>query len=191
MVTSLSFRLMFLIFLFASSVGLMVIGNVSKITQLQTGVSDAAALAGIVSLIAVSNTLGRVVGGALSDRIGRVNCLLLILVLQALNMLFFASYSSLSQLIVGVVLTGLCFGTILSVMPALCADLFGLKNFGMNYGVLFLSWGLAGVVTPVVADILFDATGSFNMAYQISCAMTAGMVLAALVLKRISGNRKA
>jgi MFS family permease len=183
MVATASFRLIFVIYLLSSSVGLMVIGNMSKIAQTQVGISDAAALAAIVSFMAVTNTLGRVVGGMLSDSIGRVNCLSVILVLQTVNMAAFFMYQSLALLILGVVFVGFCFGATLSVMPALCADLYGLKNFGRNYGVLFLAWGFAGVLSPVVADLLFDSTGSFNASYWISTAMSFAMIGASFVLR--------
>jgi len=184
MVVTRRFQLMCVIYFFAASVGLMIIGNASTIVGTQANISDAAILAVIVSLLAFMNSVGRVAGGFLSDKIGRINTLFVILVLQAANMAVFALYHNLFLLVVGVIFVGLCFGALLSVMPALCADAFGLKNFGLNYGILFLFWGLAGFVAPIVANMLYDTTGSFNTAYIICAAITGLMIFANLALKK-------
>ena len=178
------FRLMFLMFLLAASVGLMVIGNMTKIAETQVGVSDATLLAAIVSFLAIINSLGRVAGGQISDKIGRINALFLALALQMLNMAAFAFYRNLPALFVGIILVGYCYGSLLSVMPVLCADQWGLKNFGLNYGVLFLAWGFAGVIAPLIADLFYDATGSFNTTYIICAVMMGAMIFANYLLKK-------
>ncbi|MCL2217687.1 MAG: OFA family MFS transporter [Defluviitaleaceae bacterium] len=178
------FYMMFVIFVLTSSVGLMVIGNLTRIARSQANISDAAILAGLVAFLALMNTAGRVFGGIMSDKIGRINSLFVILGLQLINMAAFAFYQNLPALILGLIIVGFCFGALLSVMPALCADLYGLKNFGINYGILFLAWGLSGVITPVIANYFYDATGSFTNAYIICAIMMAVMVCVNFVLKR-------
>ncbi|MCL2674823.1 MAG: OFA family MFS transporter [Defluviitaleaceae bacterium] len=184
MVATRRFHLMCVIYFFAASVGLMIIGNASTIARTQANITDAAILAAIVSLLAFTNTFGRVAGGFVSDKIGRINTLFVILVLQAVNMAAFAFYHNLFLLIIGVIFAGLCFGALLSVMPALCADAYGLKNFGLNYGILFLFWGLAGFVAPIVANLIYDTTGSFNTAYIICAVITGLMIFANFALKK-------
>jgi len=178
------FYMMFVMYLLLSSVGLMVIGSITRIAQVQGGISDAALLAGLVSFLALTNTLGRVIGGILSDKIGRVNTLFVILVLQLINMSAFAFYQSLPTLLVGIVLVGFCFGSLLAVMPALCADQYGLKNYGTNYGFLFFAWGISGLIAPVLAGFFYDTTGSFHIAFLISAAMMAAMIVVNYLLKR-------
>jgi len=178
------FFLMFTVFLLTSSVGVMVIGSMTRIAQTQAGITDAGILAGLVAFLAFMNAVGRVAGGILSDKIGRINALFVILVLQLVNMAAFAFYQNLPTLILGIVVVGFCFGTLLSVMPALCADQYGLKNFGFNYAILFLAWGFSGVIAPVFAGFLYDTTGSFNTAYLICAVMMVGMILANYLLKK-------
>ena len=184
MIRSKRFCLMFLIFLLTSSGGVMIIGNVSRIAQTQANISDTAILAGLVSFLAFMNAAGRVGGGKLSDRIGRINTLFVILFLQMANMAAFAFYQSLPMLLVGIFVAGFCFGALLSVMPALCADQFGLKNFGLNYGILFMAWGFSGVLVPIIANLIFDSTGSFNAAYTMCALMMAAMILTNYLLKK-------
>jgi len=184
MIGSNRFRLIFLIFLIASSVGLMVIGSMTKIAEIQVGIKSTTLLAVIVSFLAITNSLGRVVGGLVSDKIGRINALFMVLSLQMINMAAFAFYRNLPTLFLGIILVGFCYGTIISVMPVLCADLYGLKNFGLNYGILFLAWGFAGVIAPTISDIFYDTTGSFNITYIICALMMGSMVYVNYLLKK-------
>jgi len=183
------FYMMFIMFILASSVGLMVIGSVSRIAVAQMGITDPVVLAGLVSFLALTNTLGRVAGGMMSDRIGRINSLFVIFALQMINMAAFAFYQSLPALILGIIVVGFCFGTLLSVMPALTADQYGLKNFGLNYGIMFFAWGLSGVMTPIIANNLYDTTGSFNTTYIICAVMMAAMILVNFMLRKDIENK--
>jgi MFS family permease len=47
-------------------------------------------------------------------------------------------------------------------------DLFGMKNFGVNYGLIMTGWGLGGVIGPMTAAAVFDASKNYNMAYIIA-----------------------
>jgi len=181
------FRLLFVMYLLSSSVGLMIIGNIAKIAQTQIGIANTAF---IVSFLAITNTSGRILGGYMSDKIGRINALFIVFALQALNMVCFVFYQSLGALIFGVILVGFNYGTLLSVFPSLTADLYGLKNFGSNYGMIFLAWGLAGVIAPMIADVIYYITGNFNIAYIISAVMLASMVFVNLSLKADLASHK-
>ena len=178
------FWLIFIMFVASASVGLIVIGNVTIIAREQIGITDAGILAMMASLLALINTLGRIIGGAISDKIGRVNALYLILIIQVLNMIGFMFYSNLAGLILGVSLVGFCFGAFLSIFPALTADQYGLKNFGQNYGIMFLAWGVAGFVGPTIASTVFAATGSFYMTYVICAIMTGVMIFVNVIIQR-------
>ncbi|MDR2244156.1 MAG: OFA family MFS transporter [Burkholderiales bacterium] len=178
------FYLMFVMFLLSASIGLMVIGNITKIASSQLQITDTAILAILVSFLAITNTFGRVLGGLMSDKIGRVNALFVVSVLQLINMIGFIYYQNMAALAVGIVLIGFCYGTLLSVFPALVVDQYGLKNYGGNYGVLFLSWGLSGVVAPLMTDYIYDTTGKFITAYIICAGMMAVVIFANFLLKK-------
>ena len=75
-------------------------------------------------------------------------------------------------------LIGFNYGANLSLFPSFTKDLWGLKNFGMNYGVLFTAWGVGGFVLSRLQAMLFvaskDAAGKGS--YQ-SSFVTAGILL--------------
>jgi len=70
------------------------------------------------------------------------------------------------------------------VFPALTADQYGLKNYGVNYGIVYLAYGCAGVVAPVIADYFYDSTGSFNTAYIICALIMAIMIGLNFMIKK-------
>jgi OFA family oxalate/formate antiporter-like MFS transporter len=71
------------------------------------------------------------------------------------------------------------YGGGLALMPALTADYFGAKNLGMNYGLVFLGWGIAFFV-PQLAGFIEDATKSLDLAFYLS----GGLLLAAVIVSR-------
>jgi nitrate/nitrite transporter NarK len=56
----------------------------------------------------------------------------------------------------------LCYGGGFGTMPSFNADYFGTKYMGANYGVILTAWGFAGIVGPIIAAKVKDATGSFT-----------------------------
>ena len=190
MIKTKRFILIFIMFLLSSSVGLMVIGAMSNIAESQVGITEAGTLAFLVSFLALTNTLGRVAGGMMSDKIGRVNALYVIFILQAINLVAFLFYQNLPTLMIGIVIVGFCYGTTLSVMPVICADQYGLKGFGLNYGILFLAWGLSGIMAPVLGNTIYDTTGSFDTAFIICAVLMVCMVFATFLLKRDIHSRQ-
>ncbi|MDR2590772.1 MAG: MFS transporter, partial [Oscillospiraceae bacterium] len=161
-------------FLCSVSIGQMVIGNITGIAELQAGINNASLLAGLVAFMALVNAVGRIVGGIVSDKIGWANTLLFVFALHLVNMIGFRFYNSLPLLILGVALAGLCFGSTLSVYPAITVDRFGLKNYSSNYGIMYMAFGFAGVAAPFIASYFRDIDGHYNTVFTV-CAV--GMLL--------------
>jgi OFA family oxalate/formate antiporter-like MFS transporter len=64
-----------------------------------------------------------------------------------------------------------CYGTQLSVFASTTADIYGTRNLGMNYGALFTAWGAAGILGPMIAGRVFDATKSYQYAFYAASAL--------------------
>lgn len=156
-----SFYRLWIMFMFSSSAGLMVIAHAAKIAEVQISWQGGFYL---VILLAVFNALGRIMGGVVSDKIGRINLMRVIFGLQAVNMLLFTFYGNIGLLAAGIAVAGLCYGGGFSVFPAMAIDLYGMKNFGVNYGLVMTGWGFGGVVGPMMAAAVFDASKNYDMA---------------------------
>ena len=164
MKTSNFYKLWFML-VFSSSAGLMIIGHVSNIAKTQVNWQAGFIL---VILLSVFNTLGRILGGTLSDKIGRVNLLKVVFIIQGINMFLFTYYSNVGLLSIGVAIAGLCYGAGFSVFPAAVTDLYGIKNFGINYGLVYTGWGVGGIIGPMTAASIFDFTNNYNTAYIVA-----------------------
>ena len=71
-------------------------------------------------------------------------------------------------------LIGFNYGANLSLFPSLAKDFWGLKNFGMNYGILFTAWGAGGFALSRLQQMLTASSGgSFR-----SSLIVAGSLLA-------------
>jgi len=140
------------------------------------GMGEAAFIA--VAVMAIGNAGGRVVAGILSDRIGRRWTLMMVLLLQA-GLMFVAipvtGTKGLPPVVIVLVasMIGFNYGANLSLFPSFAKDLWGLKNFGINYGVLFTAWGVGGLVLPRLQQTLTARSGG---SYQ-SSFITAGVLL--------------
>ena len=181
MVKHKNFFKLWLMLAFSAAAELMIIGHISNITEIQVGWQAGFVL---VILLSIFNTLGRVLGGVLSDKIDRVTLLRMVFILQAINMFAFSRYTSVALISIGVAITGLCYGAGFSVFPAILSDSYGTKHFGVNYGVLFTAWGLGGVIGPMTAAIMIDSTNSYNAAFLTASALLILAVLISFTIKK-------
>jgi MFS family permease len=168
------FFLLWTIYFIGSGAGLMVISSVSGMAKKSMG--ELAFVA--VAIMAIGNAGGRVLAGTLSDKIGRRWTLFVVLLFQAVLM-FTAIPVTASKDVPAVVivllaaLIGANYGANLSLFPSLTKDLWGLKTFGVNYGILFTAWGVGGFVLARVQQMLTAASaGSYRTSF-----MAAGVLL--------------
>jgi MFS transporter, OFA family, oxalate/formate antiporter len=127
---------------------------------------DASAATLALTVGAIGNTGGRILSGWLSDTLGRVTTLKIMVVGSAVAMpaLFTWRAETLAfYLLVAAVYW--CYGTLLSVFASTCADFYGTRYLGLNYGVLFTGLGTAGVFGPLIGAWVFDAFGSYRYAF--------------------------
>ncbi|APH14892.1 major Facilitator Superfamily protein [Clostridium sporogenes] len=175
MIRTADFYKLWLMLAFSSSAGLMIIGHISNIAKIQVNWQGGFIL---VILLAIFNTLGRVLGGTLSDKMDRINLMKLIFIFQGINMFMFPRYSNIVLLSIGVAIAGLCYGAGFAIFPAAATDRYGVKNFGINYGLIYTGWGIGGIIGPMTAAAIFDSTGNYNSAYIVAAVL---MIIATII----------
>jgi OFA family oxalate/formate antiporter-like MFS transporter len=166
MLRTTKFWLLWAIFAFSASAGLMIIGNLATFTKLVStttyGLSkeDASWIAAFaVGLIAVFNGLGRLLAGWASDKIGRDKVILILFGLESLLLFTLPQASLISSymMLTWIALIGFCFGSCFSILPSATADYFGTKNLGVNYGVMFSAYGFGGILGPQIMAFMLDS----------------------------------
>ncbi len=165
------FYILWVLFFIGSGAGLMVIGFITDMVK--KGLGEEAFL-GVV-IIAIGNSGGRVAAGYLSDRIGRIKSLIIMFSFQCLLMIISAIVTehTISIIILLLIATfiGFNYGSNLSLFPSIAKDLWGMKNFGANYGALFTAWGVGGFVLSRVSQMIKAATGSLEYSFWLAAVL--------------------
>jgi len=134
---------------------------------------------------AVGNASGRILSGWMSDALGRLNTLRLMIAISMISMPILYLVGGNVTLLYGMVfIVYWCYGTQLSVNASTTADFWGTKNAGLNYGMLFTAWGVAGIIGPRIAGVLFDKYKNYQMAFYTAAVLALVALLAELAAKR-------
>ena len=168
-----------IMYLFANMSGLFIIGNVSPISQEIAGLTPVKAGL-IVSILSITNTVGRFIGGAATDRFGAER---VIAVIYIINTVLLLSLSFMHNfLLIALSISGLaiCFGAMMGSYPSIVIDYFGGKHFSSNYAFVFLAYSIGGLLAGFIVNTSIVSTGSYHLAFMIiggSCVIGAIMAL--------------
>lgn len=159
--------------------GLLVVGNL-KPMGLNAGI-DMPIAASAIGFLALGNAGGRLLWGWIYDRLGyrAIPVSLFCLAVTILGLLFFRG-SSLGFRLTAL-LCGIGFGACFVLYAAQTSVVFGQRGLGRVYPLIFLFYGLSGIVGPTFGGFLFDITGHYGVPVSISVAM---LVLGGLICWR-------
>ena len=101
--------------------------------------------------------------GTLADRIGRTLALSLMQASMGLSYLVWFGAGGFPALAFYAVWFGISYGGIVSLMPALCMDLFGARAVAGIIGTLYTGAAVGNLLGPVVAGAVFDRSGSYTL----------------------------
>ncbi|MHC4151581.1 MAG: L-lactate MFS transporter, partial [Planctomycetota bacterium] len=182
MLSSAQFYMIWFMYACGAGAGLMIIAKLAAIADKQAGITMGFVL---VAVLAIGNGAGRILAGMLSDKIGRKTTLFICFVLQAVFVMLLSRVSQGNVLakvpVLAIIsaLIGANYGANLSLFPSITKDYYGLKNFGMNYGLVFTSWGVGGFLLALLAGKMYDIHQTFAIAYYGSSGL---LVLAAVMV---------
>ncbi|MGE5359052.1 MAG: OFA family MFS transporter, partial [Bacteroidales bacterium] len=178
------FYLMWIAYALGTSAGQMVI---SQLVPFAKSVAvPTAALQTVTLIVAASgNASGRILSGWMSDGIGRLNVLRMMIAISAVAMpLLYMAGNNVAFLYVMVFVVYWCYGTQLSVNAATTSDFWGTKNAGINYGLLFTAWGVAGIIGPRIGGKLFDQYHNYHAAFYWASALAVVALICELLARR-------
>ncbi|MGO4889272.1 OFA family MFS transporter [Anaerobacillus sp. MEB173] len=148
------FYMLWVMFLFGSMSGLMVISFAVDI-GVELVHLDLEKAANAVMVIALFNAAGRIVLGKISDQFGRKNTLMVIFGLTALVMFYMGSgMLNYPMFLLSVSLIGFCFGGFLAIFPSVTADYYGTTNIGTNYGFMYQAYGISAFAGPFIIKVI-------------------------------------
>ncbi len=192
------FYLVWLMFFSGSMAGLMVIGIMKPFAggQLVSAAQDAGQAlsqamrddlmlkgAAAVGILSIFNAVGRIFWGLVSDRLGRTISMVVMFGLQGVTLLALGGMKTEWMLAVGAASVGFNYGGCFALFPSLTADLFGSRNIGANYGWVFTSYGIAGVLGTQAGNMAYMATGSYFAAFALAAALCFLSAVLAVVMR--------
>jgi OFA family oxalate/formate antiporter-like MFS transporter len=134
---------------------------------------------------AVGNASGRILSGWMSDALGRLNVLRLMIAISMIAMpVLYLVGGNVALLYAAVFVVYWCYGTQLSVNGAAASDFWGTKNAGINYGMLFTAWGFAGYFGSKIGGTMYDKYHNYQMAFYTAGILAFVALLAELAAKR-------
>jgi MFS transporter, OFA family, oxalate/formate antiporter len=183
------FWLMYIMFVMVSASGLMAAAQIAPIAS-DFGVANTVVLLGgttlTVALIVdnVANGAARPLFGWISDNIGREYTMAIAFGLGGLAYWLLGSLgTSPWGFVVFAALIFLTWGEIFSLFPSTCTDTFGPKFATVNLSLLYTAKGASAFLTPV-ANLIKDATGSWQMVFLVTTLMNFVVVALALFVLR-------
>ena len=186
MLSTVQFYMLWFMYACGAGAGLMIIGKLAAIGE---GLTGAALGFVLVAALAVGNGGGRVLAGVLSDKLGRRATMFACFVFQATLILLLSQIktdtplASTPWLAVISALIGANYGANLTLFPSITKDYFGLKNFGMNYGLVFTAWGVGGFMLSLGAGELHKIHNTLAIAYYGAAGLLALAAVVTLLVK--------
>jgi MFS family permease len=151
--------------------------------------SSRAALA--LSVVNAAAGVGLLIMGTLCDRFTGRRVLPFITIQLGLSSLLLLGAGSASGRLVYlgafVVLFGLVVG-FATIVPVVLVEIFGLKRFGTLSGLLGMASALAMANGPMVVGVIFDATSSYTIAFEVSAGLCFLAAASGFALSPIVGS---
>jgi len=155
-----TFRWFYLATVLASPVMFIPFAHLSASAR-DMGLDDAFAVS-LVGVIGVGSLVGRFSIGLLADRLGRAQTLVLMQLSMGLSYLLWAVAGGPVLLGLFALWFGLSYGSIVSLLPAICMDFFGGRSVASVVGALYSGAAVGNLLGPVLAGAAFDRVGHYH-----------------------------
>ena len=189
MLKTFRFYIVVLIYAAGGFSGLIISANAADIGQNMFGLSAMVA-ASFVSIYALSNCIGRVFWGGLSDKLTRLNTFILIFSAIGISLACLILLKSAFGFGLGLIGLGLCEGGVAALMTPLTIENFGSKNQGVNYGFVFAGFSIAAVIAPRLAAYVGENNaGDFTLAFGVGIGVAILGIALIFLLKQLGKKR--
>ena len=145
------------------------------------GISTAKAVF-ILSIAGISSAAGRILLGYVADFVGKMNMLRICMFGAGITVLCWMASTTFSELLAIAIFYGLFAGGIISLMPSVAAELFGIANLGSVLGLLYTSNAVGNLLSAPIGGFLYDAYQSYYPSIAVDGAFLIGGGLICLLV---------
>ncbi len=156
-----------------------------QLTDAQKG-QVAMIAAGFTGLLSLFNIGGRVVWASLSDKLGRKTVYFVYSIVGAILYASIPTLASSLNLVLFLCAVCVCisfYGGGFSTIPAYLADLFGTQFVGAIHGRLLTAWSTAGLLSPLLINIIRDMQLNAGVAKAQAYSVTLYIMACFLVIE--------
>jgi len=178
--SKMAFARLWLIYFLGVSGGLMAIAHGPSIASLAGASKEGASWAS--TLIALGSIGGSVLGGSWMARVGARKALMMPILLLLFALVGLILSTQLDVVLSLLLLCGIAYGALIAAVPVIVRNLHGDAAFKAVFGRMFSAWGMAGLLAPAVAGLMYDATGDYTWVLRVSIALT-GLACALTLVK--------
>ena len=166
-------------------VGMAIAGVLQHEKQFFEDVGIATSTAALaVGLTGGMGGVGKLTFGFLADRISAKRAALLCFALQIVGLVILLNTESVAMMWVSIVVFGFAMGGNVALQPLIVGDFFGLASFGTILGSIVLVAAVGAGMGPLLAGAMYDAFGSYTLAFTIFVVGYAVAVTALILARR-------
>jgi len=163
---------------------------IAGILQNEVTFLEAMPIPGIAAVAAIAlgftggiGGLGKLAFGYLADKISSKYAAILCFSLQLVGVVILIVTQSVAMVWVFVVVFGFAMGGNITLQPLITGELFGTKSFGAIFGWVVLAGAVGAALGPVLMGAIYDASGSYSLAFTTVLVIYA-VAIAALFFAR-------
>jgi MFS family permease len=161
--------------------GLMV-HIVSYATDSGIALVQAATITSVVGAISIA---GRLALGGAGDKIGNRKALIICFIFLTIALIWLQFAHGIEMLYLFALIYGFGHGGFFAVMSPMVAELFGTKHQGVNLGVVLFLQAAGSALGPLVTGYIFDITQSYQSAFLILVAVSAGALALSVAITTV------
>jgi MFS family permease len=122
----------------------------------------------IISMIGIASAIGRISIGWLADRFGKLLMLLICMFGGGVSTLCWIVCTTFTTLMTYAIIFGFFAGGVISLMPNVVAEMFGIQRLGSILGLLYSSTAVGNLLSAPIGGFLLDAYGNYNPAIVVA-----------------------
>ncbi len=157
MIKTKSFIGLYINFIIATMIGLMLIGMTTSVGVEFIGIESDEVIK-LIAMFAIFNGIGRPIFGWLTDKLSSKKAMLLSysLIVLAAALIIFAGESNKIIYIISFSIFWFNLGGWLAIAPTSTLKLYGMKNYSQNYGLVFTAYGIGAIAGVSTSGVLLD-----------------------------------